>query len=138
MLKNLFRRKMPALLLPAPVLTLKARVHAFWEWYAEEAGRFYAEIENEGCAGLEREVSAKVDELLPGLGWIFGPGEGGRGHRFTLTPEGNADKRFIAQYWLQQAPVLENWTFHASRQASDLHRRKHSIEMGGMAFAADA
>jgi hypothetical protein len=138
MLKNLFRRKMPAPPLPQPGLTLKMRVRAFWEWYSAAAGRFYAEIENGRCAGLEAEVAAKVDELIPGLGWVFGPGEGGRGHSFTLTPEGDADKRFIAQYWLQQAPALENWTFHASRQPSDLHRRGHHIEMDGMKFAADA
>ena len=139
MLKNLFRRKsFTPLPLPEPAPTLKARVFEFWEWYRGVAKRFYSELENIRGAGLQPEVSAKIDELLPGLGWVFGSGEGCRGHSFTLTPEGDPDKRFIAQYWLQQAPALENWTFYASRQPSDLHTGEHLIEIDGMKFAANA
>jgi hypothetical protein len=138
MLKNPFHRTMPVPPLPLPPPTLKERVHSFWEWYRGAAARFAAMLEGRQGAALQTEVAAKVDALLPGMAWAFGPGAESGGHSFTLTPEGNADRRFIAAYWRQQAPALEKWTFHASRQPSELHRRDHCIEMGGLKFAADA
>ena len=140
MWKRLFKKSdpspdPPAAAVTAPV-TLKQRVAAFWEWYGSVAERFYEEIENKRCGELQPEVSAKVDVLLPDMGWVFGPGEGGEGHSFTLTPEGNAHKRLVAQYWLRCAPQLPGWTFYGSRQPSELHRGGHSIRIDGKEFGA--
>jgi len=99
--------------------TLKQRVAEFWNWYAANAERFYKTIEDKKCSDLGPEVSAVVDRWLPGMAWVFGPGENKLGHSFTLSGEGIIFKQFIAEYWLQQAPRLDGWTFYASRQASD-------------------
>ncbi len=117
-----------------PAFTLKARVKTFWQWFSSVAQRFYTEIENQKCPDLQPEVSAKVDELLGGMAWVFGPGVDG-GHSFTITPEGNPYQRFVARYWLDQAPVLQGWTFYAARQPSEggLCSR---LDVGGMEFGA--
>lgn len=99
--------------------TLKQRVTEFWNWYAENAERFYKTIENAKCSDLEPEVSTAVDRWLPGMAWVFGPGANNQGHSFTLSGEGFLPRQFVAEYWLQQAPQLPGWTFYASRQRSE-------------------
>jgi hypothetical protein len=142
MWKRFFRKSQPEKAPPTPeptapeLLTLKERVTAFWEWYVSVADRFYAEIESKRCGELEPEVSAKVNELLGGMAWVFGPGENQQGHSFTLTPEGDRHRRLVAQYWLAQAPEIPGWTFYASRQPSELHRSGHSIRIEDMSFGA--
>lgn len=114
--------------------TFRARVGQWWDWYAGQAARFYETIESSQCPALAGEVSAKIDELLPGFAWVFGPGPGpeGRGHSFTLSGEGNIHRQLLAQFWLAQAPALEGWAFHASRQAGDIEGK--CIDMGGQRF----
>ncbi len=99
--------------------TLKTRVEKFWKWYGEVASRFYQTIESGKCSDLGNEVSAKIDELLPGFAWVFGPGENKQGHSFTLSGEGVLHRQLIALYWLERAPKLQGWTFYASRQPSN-------------------
>jgi hypothetical protein len=76
--------------------TFKQRVEAFWTWYAEVADRFYQTIDDNQSSSLTDEVCAKVDELLPGMAWVFGPGEDGKGHSFTLSGEGILPKQLLA------------------------------------------
>lgn len=101
--------------------TFKTRVADFWDWYQEVAERFYHTIEEGRCGDLAEEVSGFMDGKLPGLYWVFGPGEGG-GHSFTVTGEGQVAKQLLAEYWQQCAPELPNWTFYASRQPCDPSR----------------
>ena len=114
-------------------LTFKQRVEAFWTWYASVAERFHRTIGEKQCSSLGEEVSATVDKLLPGMGWVFGPGKDPTGHSFTLTGEGILPKQLLAAYWLSRAPELDGWTFHAGRQASDIPR-EFSLEMGAHSF----
>jgi hypothetical protein len=93
-------------------------VGEFWKWYAGEAARFYQIIEDKRCADLAAEISPKVDELVGGLAWVFGPGEGGQGHSLTLTAEGDAHRQLLAAYWQARAPKLDGWTFYSARQPS--------------------
>ncbi len=138
MWKNPFKKVPAAAVVSVPAaFTLKERVAAFWSWYSGVAGGFYAAIEDRRCAELEPAVSSKVDELLPGFGWVFGPGADGKGHSFTLTPEGNPHKRLAAHYWLGQAPVLEGWTFYAARQPDKPFRPGQSIQIDGKDFKAE-
>ncbi len=132
MWKKFFSRPAPA---PEPPQTLKQRVRAFWHWYSGAAEGLYAAIEEKRCGDLEPLVSPKVDEFLPGMAWVFGPGENDVGHSFTLTPEGDPHQRLVAQYWLQNAPQLEGWTFYASRQPSKLGG--HSIRINDTDFSAE-
>jgi len=113
-------------------LTFKARVRQFWEWYSEVAPRFYQAIEDKKCPGLATEVSTKVDELLPGFAWVFGPGANDNGHSFTLSGEGVLHRQLLAKYWHSQAPSLPGWTFYAARQPSSIKGQR--IEIGGQSF----
>jgi hypothetical protein len=115
-----------------PELTFKNRVQLFWEWYTQVATRFYQVIEAGKCPSLEPEVSAKVDEILPGFAWVFGRGAKGNGHSFTLSGEGNRHRQFLTLYWLAQAPTLPGWTFYAARQPDSIKGRK--IEIGDQKF----
>lgn len=122
-----FRRKPPA----APV-TFNERVHAFWRWYRDVAPRFHATIDAKRCADLAGETSTKVDEFLPGLAWVYGPGAEGKGHSLTVTGEGNEHRQLLARQWLALAPVIPGWTFYADRQAGPI--RGHVIQMAGHDF----
>ncbi len=141
MWKNPFRkqtpRSAPPAVEPAGELTLKARVAAFWQWYASAAERLHDHIENKRSRNLDPEVSPKIDELLPGMAWVFGRGEGDAGHNFTLTPEGDPYKRFVAQYWLARAPRLAGWTFYAARQPGESISGQQ-IRIGGKKFDVEA
>jgi hypothetical protein len=106
---SLFKRKPMA-------MTFKTRVDRWWDWYGGVSQRFFETIEAGDCGALVEEVSDKVTELLPGFAWVFGPGEGGQGHSFTLSGEGNRHRQLLTQFWHSRAPVLEGWTFHAARQ----------------------
>lgn len=122
---SLFRRK----IFPE-ALTFNVRVAKFWEWFAEVGPRFYAAIEAGKCGDLSGETSAKVDELLPGFAWVYGPGGGGGGHSLTLSGEGNEHMQLLAIQWRAQAPVIPGWTFHASRQAGSI--KGQAIEIDGL------
>lgn len=133
----MFRRYTPARMLSLfkrdksipTTLTFKTRVAQFWAWYAEVAPRFYETIEARKCPDLTSEVSAKVEELVPGFAWVFGPGEHERGHSFTLTGEGDFHRQLLTQYWLGQAPTLSGWTFYAARQPGQI--RGQHLKMDG-------
>ncbi len=124
---SLFRRKPPP---AAP--TVNERVTAFWTWFAEVAPRFYATIDAKRCSDLADETSAKVDELLPGFAWVFGPGENGIGHSFTLSGEGVLHRQLLALQWLALAPKIPGWTFYAARQPGPI--KGHVIEIAGTRF----
>jgi hypothetical protein len=112
-------------------LTFKTRVDRFWEWYIGVAPRFFEVIDAGNCPSLAPEVGAKIDELLPGFAWAFGPGDG-EGHSFTLTGEGNPHRQLLAIYWRERAPKLEGWTFHAARQPGKIEGIQ--MKMGDRVF----
>ena len=113
-------------------LTFKTRVRQFWKWCSEVAPRFYQAIEDKKCPSLATEVSTKVDELLPGFAWVFGPGANDNGHSFTLSGEGVLHRQLLANFWHSQAPSLPGWTFYAARQPGSIKGQR--IEIGGHSF----
>jgi hypothetical protein len=110
--------------------TFKQRVEAFWEWFPTVADRFYETIESGQCSELADEVSEYMGETLPGLAWVFGPGEQG-GHSFTISGEGMVAKQLLADYWCSQQVELAGWTFYESRQPSP-QLENTAIEIGGL------
>jgi hypothetical protein len=125
---SVFKRNVPI----KAEATFKNRVQSFWKWYGEVAPRFYQTIEAKKCPSLAAEVSAKVDEFLPGFAWVFGPGENGNGHSFTLTGEGNPHRQLLAAFWCSQAPILPGWTFYPARQPGAI--KGHKIQIQGLTF----
>lgn len=130
---SLFKRK-PAVV--ATESTFKARVDRFWQWYASAGDRLYRAIEEKRAHELPDEVSAKVNEVIDGCAWVFGPGEDG-GHSFTITGEANPHRQLLAAYWVSRAPELPGWTFYGARQPArcvgDIR-----LKVGGDAFEAKA
>src|SRR5260370_9244721 len=112
--------------------TFKLRVQRFWEWYVRVAPRFYQVIQAGKCSTLAEEGGGKVDELIPGFAWVFGPGENDQGQSFTLSGEGNVHRQLLAIYWLAQAPKLQGWTFYAARQRASIKGQR--LEGGGRKF----
>jgi hypothetical protein len=124
---SIFRRREP---IPEPEpLTCNERIRNFWNWFQEVAPAHYAAIEDKKCDSLTAATSAKVDECLPGFGWVYGPGENGVGHSLTITGEGVEHRQLLALHWLSQAPEIDGWTFYASRQPGPI--KGHSIIIGG-------
>jgi hypothetical protein len=113
---------------PPAEATFKSRVESFWEWFAANASRFYRMLEEDqdgasswSSSPAAAELSARMDELLPGFACVFGPGERGYGEpgrSFTLSGEGVLQRQLLALYWASRAPRLDGWTFYASRQPS--------------------
>lgn len=125
--------KVPTTAAPPAEFNFKQRVEAFWVWYSSVAERFYQTIEDKQCGSLSDEVSDKVEELLPGMAWVFGPGPERQGHSFTLSGEGIQPKQMLAAYWLSRAPAIPGWTFYASRQP-DLSPGGFTLGMGEINF----
>ncbi len=98
-------------------LTFKERVDRFWQWFPTVAERFYETIESGQCRELADEVSQYMGETLPGLAWVFGPGENG-GHSFTVSGEGMVARQLLSEYWLSRQSACTGWTFYQSRQPS--------------------
>lgn len=112
--------------------TFKTRVERFWDWFGQAAPRFYQIIDSGQCSSLAEEVSKKVAEMLPGFAWVFGPGEGGKGHSFTLSGEGDPHRQLLSIYWCSRAPKLNGWTFYPSRQPGSIAGAK--MQMGNLDF----
>jgi len=98
--------------------SFKDRVTEFWNWYPQVSDRFFQTIERGDCRALTDEVSDFMANTLPGMAWVFGPGEND-GHSFTVSGEGVVPKQLLAEYWHSRAVKIPNWTFYGSRQPSD-------------------
>ncbi|WP_435896166.1 hypothetical protein [Oceaniferula spumae] len=99
-------------------MSFRDRSRAFWRWFSENADTFYQAIENGDFDPHVETVTQRMEQLLPGAAWCFGPGENGVGHSFTLSPEGSPYMALLMTHLVKQAPDLEGWTFYDSRQAS--------------------
>ncbi|EDY17231.1 hypothetical protein CfE428DRAFT_5249 [Chthoniobacter flavus Ellin428] len=131
---SLFKRKAP----PAPTeTTFKTRVARFWEWYASVADRYYRTIEEKRVEELAGEVRQHVNQVIPGLAWVFGPGANEQGHSLTVSAEGNPHYELLAAYWQKQAPKLPGWTFYGSRQPSQ-HLDTAQLKIGEHLFEGKA
>lgn len=110
--------------------TFKDRVTAFWEWYPTVADQLFVMIEENRSEGIAPLVAPFMEETMPGLAWVFGPGENG-GHSFTVSGEGVLAKQFLAAYWHSRALTIPRWTFYASRQPTEAERLKSlAIRLG--------
>ena len=88
---------------------------AFWDWFPGVADRFLEMIEAGRCQDLTTEVGDFMQNTLPHLSWVFGPGENG-GQSFTVTGEGQVAKQLLAEYWHSRKVAIPHWTFYGSRQ----------------------
>ncbi len=102
-------------------LTFLERVEQFWPWFEQNAARFYKTIDEGRATELVDEVSGYMNQTLPHMSWVFGPGESG-GHSFTVTGEGVVAKQLLAERWFRDAIEVPGWDFHWSRHPSTPER----------------
>ncbi|HUS37683.1 MAG TPA: hypothetical protein VM680_20205 [Verrucomicrobiae bacterium] len=121
---------------PETTPTFKTRVKTFWDWFPSQAARFSQSIENRTSAELAEEVSARVDQLLPGAAWEFSANPNGPGHAFVLTGEGNLHLQLLTQFWHKHAPSIPGWAFFPARQPGPL--RHSTLVINEREFAASA
>ncbi|MBC8291328.1 MAG: hypothetical protein H8E37_13585 [Planctomycetes bacterium] len=99
----------------------RERVAEFWDWFPTVAAEFATQLENDQSDRVVPEVQKRMNSLMPGLSWVFGPGPGGvgeKGHSFTVTGEGQIARQLLAEFWLSQQLNVSGWTFYGSRQPS--------------------
>lgn len=104
---------------PLPNPTLKHRTAILWKWFSENAEEFHQAINDQNFDNYSEEFAAKIDEILPDISWVFGPGPDEEGHSLTLSPEADPYKGAAIAYIVANAPQLKGWTFYSSRQPSE-------------------
>lgn len=82
---------------------------AFWAFWAEHETALLEGVQTGLDEALIQAVSEQVHALHPGLGWEFGPGDGGLS--FALKTGGDPEQRRVAQSWMASAPDFERWQF---------------------------
>ena len=103
---------------PLTEVNFKQRTEAFWTWFGEVAERFHIAVKEQNSKSLTEELSGKINELLPGFAWVFGPGEKEGHYSLTLAGEGIEHRQILAALWLDRAPEIKGWDFYAFRQPS--------------------
>lgn len=119
--------------------TFKMRIEEFWRWFSANAEHFHTELSRNASEKIVPAVEKKLNELLPDMAWVFGPGESENVHSFTLTGEGFMPKQLLACHWQQAAPVLQGWNFYPAKQPTPPERLEGiAIQLrGGKQLDAD-
>jgi hypothetical protein len=92
-------------------------IQAFWQQWPSLRARCDHAIATGDWGTLPNEISARVDEIDPGLAWELASGAPAQ-HAFCLCAEEDRDLRRLTERWLQAAPPTdETWEFHPARQA---------------------
>lgn len=115
--------------------TYKQRVLQFWDWFRVVAERFQQAIDQGHCRDLIDETSAHVHQMLPHVGWVYGPGSRPDHHSLTLAPEGNRSHQFLTELWWQLAPELPRWEFFPAKQPNNC-LEDQEICIGGQRLSA--
>lgn len=116
-------------------------ITGFWQWWTSKGGsRFDAAVTTGQWGNLPNEMSVQLAAVHPGLAWDTGPGRTAR-NLLTVSSEGDAALRRIAEQWLRAAPAAdEAWEFAAARQPvrdvldNIIEVDGHSLHLGGVRF----
>ena len=82
---------------------------AFWAFWTEHETALFEGVQSGLGEALIAAVSEQVHALHDGLGWEFGPGDGGLS--FALKTGGDPAQRRVARAWMASAPPFERWQF---------------------------
>lgn len=91
-------------------------IRGFWSWFASNAQKLRTLHANRDFATLAREVNRELDKIEPQLAWEIGPGKN-QPNLLTISAEGNAELRPLAETMIELAPNLTGWEFHSARPA---------------------
>lgn len=117
-------------------------VTGFWQWWTSYgAAAFDAALTTGQWGNLPDEMSAQLAAVHPGLAWDTGPGRTAR-NLLTVSPEGDAALRRLAEQWLRAAPAAgASWEFAAARQPvrdvidNTIEVDGHSLHLGDARFS---
>lgn len=113
----------------------------FWQWWTSVgATRFNAAVTTGQWGDLPYEMSEQLAAVHPNLAWDTGPGRASR-TLLTVSSEGDAALRRIAEQWLRAAPTPdESWEYAAARQPaagvldSAIEIDGHRLHLGDVRF----
>ncbi|MEO0659990.1 MAG: hypothetical protein AAFZ87_00500 [Planctomycetota bacterium] len=105
----------------------RARVDGFWRWFEGVERRLHRGMFDKQIVDLTRDVGARVDAVVPGLSWSFGPGDAPGEHALVLSPSGSPDVRLLTEVWIATAPDLEGWVFRAAEPPTDLESVRFGV-----------
>jgi hypothetical protein len=91
----------------------EAAIDRWWRAFSKRASKpetfFQGRRQGDDLASF---INQQLNDLEPTLSWYLGPADSGRrGHRLTLTPEGNHQLRPFVHAIMARAPRLRGWTF---------------------------
>ncbi len=92
------------------------KITEFWNWFASASGemvRLYRANESAALAALLRD---RVEAIVPGAAWEFGPGPGDT-LSFVISPNGDRDRLRRTEQVVSLAPQLDGWTFAGAKPA---------------------
>lgn len=127
-----FRRKQVPRRAGRPA-TFKARVDAFWRWFAANERQIFDDLRG-GRLDAE-ELTARMETAAPLLLWELcpSPEEGREG--FALSADGSASARLLVHAMADAAPPLRHWTLFRSKQPTG-EDKKLTVRLGnGDTFA---
>jgi hypothetical protein len=86
----------------------------FWGWFSTHALKLKSLYSNNRLEDLAVEMNGALDTIEPQLAWEIGPGKK-EPFMLTISGEGNAKLRQIANLIVDLAPVLSGWEFYSAR-----------------------
>ncbi len=94
-----------------------APIASFWAWWSKLDLETRLQIATGENTAMVEALSWQVADIHPDLAWEFGPGTTSE-HALTLSGEGDAVVRIVAERWAKAAPAADaSWSFFTTRQA---------------------
>lgn len=92
-------------------------ITAFWAWWVETAyAAFESALERQDPASMAGPVTKRLAQIHPELVWETSAGTTSR-HRLTVSSNGAAELRPLAERWLRAAPPSDAiWEYRAARE----------------------
>src|SRR5215467_4907668 len=98
--------------------SLLPAIRAFWHWFDMNSAKLINLHANREFDLLGKAVSSELNTVDKQLAWEIGPGENAA-YLFTISSEGDAKLRQIAEMMIQLAPQLADWEFYSARPARE-------------------
>ncbi|HEY6740606.1 MAG TPA: DUF695 domain-containing protein [Actinopolymorphaceae bacterium] len=113
----------------------------FWSWWQGYADTAAALLRSQDIDTFARELSPRIDQIHPDLGWETAPPENAE-FCLVVSAGGVAENRSIAERWLRSAPAADDrWEFRSARPANPrmlgvpLRLDDHEFDLSHVEFA---
>jgi hypothetical protein len=111
------------------------QINEFWTWFSANAEALAANPED---SILLEELDGRVHRLGAELSWEIGPGLS-KPWQLVISPNLDRDLRELTRSIVAEAPSLNDWEFHPTRQRKEWdYKVELTGEDGGPAMVIDA